>query len=139
MGTIICILNSVVRCVCNDFRYAKTAKKVDMRRIKNIAWSILTQASTEVMLCKEVESYYHRYIKVLYKHQILNNNQFFYHILFRIRKMKLLLLKSRSRKNPLIVILGIKRSMTRSLALCINHWNSLQGYQKQCLIISPSL
>jgi len=29
--------------------YAKTAKKVDMKRIKNVAWSILTQASTEVM------------------------------------------------------------------------------------------
>jgi len=27
--------------------YAKTAKKVDMKRIKNVAWSILTQASTE--------------------------------------------------------------------------------------------
>jgi len=27
--------------------YAKTAKKVDMKRIKHVAWSILTQASTE--------------------------------------------------------------------------------------------
>ena len=28
--------------------YAKTAKKVDMKRIKNVTWSILTQASNEV-------------------------------------------------------------------------------------------
>ena len=28
--------------------YAKTAKKVDMKRIKHVTWSILTQASNEV-------------------------------------------------------------------------------------------
>ena len=28
--------------------YAKTAKKVDMKRIKAVTWSILIQASTEV-------------------------------------------------------------------------------------------
>ena len=28
--------------------YAKTAKKVDMKRIKQVTWSILTQASNEV-------------------------------------------------------------------------------------------
>jgi len=28
--------------------YAKTAKKVDMKRIKAVTWNILTQASTEV-------------------------------------------------------------------------------------------
>ena len=28
--------------------YAKTAKKVDMKRIKSVTWSILTQASNEV-------------------------------------------------------------------------------------------
>ena len=30
-------------------RYAKTAKKVDMKRIKSVAWNILTQASNEVL------------------------------------------------------------------------------------------
>ena len=30
------------------FRYAKTAKKVDMKRIKSATWKILTQASSEV-------------------------------------------------------------------------------------------
>ena len=29
-------------------RYAKTAKKVDMKRIKSATWKILTQASSEV-------------------------------------------------------------------------------------------
>ena len=28
--------------------YAKTAKKVDMKRIKSVTWNILTQASNEV-------------------------------------------------------------------------------------------
>ena len=28
--------------------YAKTAKKVDMKRIKTVTWAILTQASSEV-------------------------------------------------------------------------------------------
>ena len=31
-----------------SLRYAKTAKKVDMRRIKETTWKILTQASSEV-------------------------------------------------------------------------------------------
>lgn len=29
--------------------YAKTAKKVDMKKLKVVAWSILNQASTEVV------------------------------------------------------------------------------------------
>lgn len=40
--------------------YAKTAKKVDMKRIKAVAWNILTQASTEVniILFKDKSCYF---------------------------------------------------------------------------------
>ena len=35
--------------------YAKTAKKVDMKRLKVVAWSILSQASNEVRIALEVD------------------------------------------------------------------------------------
>ena len=37
--------------------YAKTAKKVDMKRLKVVAWSILSQASNEVRIALEVDFY----------------------------------------------------------------------------------
>ena len=41
--------------------YAKTAKKVDMKRIKAVTWNILTQASKEVKIFSyRVLCLYHR-------------------------------------------------------------------------------
>lgn len=37
------------------YSYAKTAKKVDMKRLKVVAWSILSQASNEVRIALEVD------------------------------------------------------------------------------------
>ena len=35
------------------YRYAKTAKKVDMKRLKVVAWNILNQASIQVALASQ--------------------------------------------------------------------------------------
>ena len=44
-----------------NFRYAKTAKKVDMKRLKVVAWDILNKASIQVAIVSDPESKFKLY------------------------------------------------------------------------------